>query len=47
MEESDKNQCEVCGKDCEMLHGKGAFQGNKEERMMCEDCYEEVFGERP
>jgi len=30
-----------------LVHGKGCFQGNKDDRMMCESCYEEAHGELP
>jgi hypothetical protein len=39
--------CEVCGKDdCEELVGKTGYNGNRETRMMCYDCYEEIHGKK-
>ena len=43
--EIEPNACEKCGKECDVLHGKGIFHGNKNDDMMCEVCYEEVFDE--
>lgn len=41
-----ENECEKCGKDCEELVGKGLFLGNKDDRMFCFECYEEIHGEK-
>ena len=40
-----KNICEVCGKDVDYLIKKGPYNGNKDDREMCEHCFEEIHGE--
>lgn len=40
--------CEVCGKeDCEQLTSKSKYNGQTENREMCDECFEEVHGELP
>lgn len=38
-------KCPECGKSVQMLYGKGAFNGNKNDTMYCEKCYEKIHGE--
>ena len=41
----DEHKCENCGKDCEVLYGKGPYAGNTDTRMMCSECYSDTFEE--
>ena len=45
MEDEDKLECEECGKDVECLFSKSAYQGNKETRDFCIDCYKLIHEE--
>lgn len=37
--------CDKCGKDCDELTKKPAYNGNKDTGWYCEDCYKEQHNE--
>lgn len=44
--EEHKLLCEECGKECEITVGKLLYNGNKDNRTFCTDCYELIHGEK-
>lgn len=43
--DDDKLECEVCGKETNVLYKRTQYNGNLELREACSDCYKKIHQE--